>query len=419
MGRGAVPGTVRGARDTAVTPVPSPRIMHKYDDTSERYSYVSTLVRTLKQRDGRLSKGRVTVLTPRQSGFCWGVDRALAIIDDAVRENPGRTIWLLNQIIHNPRVNRDLLARGVRFLRGPHATGPGTFDEISRDDLVVIPAFSAEVEDLEEIASRGLEAVDTTCPWVIKPHKRTLRYVEDGFTTVIHGTVGHDETRATCSLIEHEGGHFVVVHDLEETDRLCAHLRGEREPAMFLEEFGRAVSRAFDPTKHLERVGLVNQTTMLASESRTVAERIRTAVLARRGEDALATHFRDFDTICRATQDNQDAFLAVMGPPQPDVLVVVGGFDSSNTKNLARIGDDHRIPAFHIEDPDDIKPATIRHRDRRSGEIHTTNDWLKTGDVTVAMTAGASTPDTQFGHAIRKVFEAAGETIDETALAQV
>ena len=298
------------------------RVMAKYDDTSERYSYVSPLVNAIKNRGGELEVGRLRIRVPRQSGFCWGVDRALAIIDDAIQENPGRTVWLLNEIIHNPRVNRDLENRGVRFVHGPHAANSQGdpkhrgFDAVESEDLIVIPAFSADVEDMQEIEKRGLEYVDTTCPWVIKPHKRTLRYVEDGFTTVIHGTVGHDETRATCSLIAHHGGAYVVVHDLAETDRLCATLRGDVSLETFEREFARALSPGFEARRDLLRLGLINQTTMLASESREVASRIRATLQERHGDSALRDHFRDFDTICRATQDNQDSFLELAADPK-------------------------------------------------------------------------------------------------------
>lgn len=383
--------------------------MGKYENTAERYAYSSDLIRAIKAAGGCLTRGRVTLHVPEQSGFCWGVDRALAMIDDALRAHPGRRIWLLNQIIHNPIVNRDLKARGVHFLRGPFADGDGSFDQLGAKDIAVVPAFSAEVEDLEELRQRGVEVVDTTCPWVIKPHRRTEKYVKDGFTTVIHGTAGHDETRASCSLIRHLGGHYVVVHDLAETDLLTAHLRRERDPEHFADDFDGKCSPGFDPRQHLDKVGMINQTTMLATESREVADRVGAAMRVRHG-DQVENSFRDFDTICRATQDNQDSFLAVLARTRLDLLVVIGGFDSSNTKNLARIGDDAGIPAYHIERPEDIEVDSIRHRLRASGEIVRRSQWLPAGAVQIGMTAGASTPDTLFGAALQRVLEAAGES---------
>ncbi|MGH7150388.1 MAG: 4-hydroxy-3-methylbut-2-enyl diphosphate reductase, partial [Planctomycetota bacterium] len=277
-----------------------------YAATDTRYAYTSAFVDRLRANGFRLTAGRVTVVLPGKFGFCWGVDRALAMVNDAISNNPGRRIWLIDQEIHNPRVNADLLLRGIRFLKGPLADAAG-FEGVRREDLVLIPAFSAEVEDRRRIAEAGSEVVDTTCPWVMKPHKRTEKYAREGFTTVIHGMARHEETRATCSLIAHAGGHYVVVQDLEDTDALAAYLRESGDPGPFRAAFRDRLSPGFDPERHLERVGMVNQTTMLASESREVAARVRSGMAQRHGEAALAERFRDFDTICRATQENQDA----------------------------------------------------------------------------------------------------------------
>jgi 4-hydroxy-3-methylbut-2-enyl diphosphate reductase len=378
-----------------------------YGSPDGRYSYTSAVVDRIRAAGHRWTAGRLTIVLPQKFGFCWGVDRALAMVNDAIAANPGRRIWLIDQVIHNPRVNADLLRRGVRFLKGPLAE-PASFEALRPEDLVVIPAFSAEVEDRRRIAAAGCEEVDTTCPWVIKPHKRTLRYVAEGFTTVIHGMIRHEETRATCSLVASEGGHFVVVGDLEETDRLCGFLRREPDRRVFLAAFAGKVSPGFDPARHLERVGLVNQTTMLASESREVARRVREALASRFGEAALAERFRDFDTICRATQENQDELDVVAAREAPALLLVVGGYDSSNTKNLARIGDGRGIPAFHVESPASIRADSLRHRERSTGKEVETRGWLPDGDVTVALAAGASTPDTLLAEVILRLFEIAG-----------
>lgn len=378
-----------------------------YGSPDGRYSYTSSVVDRIRENGHHWKAGRLTVVLPQKFGFCWGVDRALAMVNDAIAANPGRRLWLIDQVIHNPRVNADLLGRGVRFLKGPLAD-PGAFEALRPEDLVLIPAFSAEVEDRRRIAAAGCDAVDTTCPWVIKPHKRTQRYVAEGFTTVIHGMLRHEETRATCSLIASEGGHYVVVGDLAETDLLCGFLRREPDPGAFLGAFEEKVSRGFDPARHLERVGLVNQTTMLASESREVARRVRVAMTARFGEAALAERFRDFDTICRATQENQDELDVVAAREAPALLLVVGGYDSSNTKNLARIGDARDIPAYHVESLASIQADFLRHRDRRSGVEIETRDWLPPAEATVALAAGASTPDTLLAEVILRLYEVAG-----------
>jgi 4-hydroxy-3-methylbut-2-en-1-yl diphosphate reductase len=371
-----------------------------------RHTYRDEMVEGLRQT-GHLQVGRLTMLMPRSFGFCWGVDRALAMVESARRQFPGRKMWLLSSLIHNPRVNADMREMGIGFLKGPNAI-EGAYQCLSEDDVVIIPAFSAEVEDVEYLKERGVSIVDTTCPWVIKPHKRTLRYLKEGFTTVIHGTVGHDETRATCSLVNHEGGRFLVVHDLEEANSLAEFLRGElNADELRAKLHSKAASADFDFDRDLRKIGIINQTTMLASESRAIGDLLKTALIDRDSEPGIAETFRDFDTICRATQDNQDAANTVV-QEQPDLFLVVGGYDSSNTRNLARVGDHYDVPSFHIESPDCIGPF-LSYRERQSGEILRQENWLPAdGPVRVAFTAGASTPDTILGQVIQRLVDFAG-----------
>jgi len=394
------------------------RIQDQYGSPDERYSYKSTLVDALRAGSRELSSGRITVRLAEKLGFCWGVDRAVAMVWDAIRRHaspsgdaPARRLWLLNQIIHNPKVNEDFLKNGVRFVFGKFAE-PGGFDRVQRGDVVIIPAFSAEVEHLERMRAIGCEVVDTTCPWVEKPHRRVLKYIEDRFTTLIHGQPGHDETRATCSLVDSKGGKWIVLRDMSDADALCAWLRGEKSLAEFRAAFGGAWSAGFDPEKDLEQVGMVNQTTMLASESREIAERVAAAVKARDAARIGAANFRDFDTICPATQDNQDAVIELTQSTLPDVFVVVGGYDSSNTANLLRAARAKR-GTFHVQDPASIEPAQIRHRDPKSGREVTTRDWLPAGPVVVGVSAGASTPDTELAEVVRRLCAAAGAPVPD------
>jgi 4-hydroxy-3-methylbut-2-enyl diphosphate reductase len=379
----------------------------RYADPFERYSYKSPLIESLRAGNGVLQAGRVTVRTARTFGFCWGVDRAVAMVHDALAQYPGRRIWLLDQIIHNPHVNADLKRQGVRFLRGRFAEGE-TEAELSAEDVVIIPAFSATVEDMQRLQADGCTIVDTTCPWVIKPHKRTIKYVQDGFTTLIHGLVRHEETRASCSLIASRGGHYLVVADKEQAALVCDLIRG-RVPAGRLAEAlpPEAASRGFDPERHLARIGTVNQTTMLASETREIERMVRAAMAERDGEEAAAAGFRELNTICRATQENQDSVseLAAEGPLH--MMIVVGGYDSSNTRNLTRVGDG-RFPSYHVDGPDGIAACEITHRCPESGRTLRTRDWLPDGEVRIGFTAGASTPDTLLGETIRSVLEVAG-----------
>jgi 4-hydroxy-3-methylbut-2-en-1-yl diphosphate reductase len=384
----------------------------RYDNPFERYSYRSPLIELLRAGGGRLASGRITVRTARTFGFCWGVDRAVAMVHDALAQHhPQRRLWLLDQIIHNPHVNADFKTKGVRFLRGPFSD-PGTEATLSPDDVVVIPAFSATVEDMTRLRAAGCTIVDTTCPWVIKPHKRTLKYVADGFTTLIHGLVRHEETRASCSLIASRGGHYVVVAEKGQAQLVCDVITG-REPAARLGGVlpADALSRGFDPAAHLQRLGTVNQTTMLASETREIERMVRAAIAQRDGEAAAAGNFRELNTICRATQENQDAVAEIAGEDELDLLIVVGGYDSSNTRNLTRVGAG-RFPSYHVDGPASIRAGEIVHRCPETDRILTTARWLPGGDVTVGFTAGASTPDVLLGETIQSVLAVAGAPLD-------
>lgn len=376
-----------------------------------RASYRSAIIDRLRELSFQLRAGRLTLRCARSFGFCWGVDKAVSMVDEAIASNPGRRIWLLSPIIHNPIVNRDLVGRGVRFIKGEEREAGDRFAVVAPEDLVVIPAFSAEIEDIEQLAAIGCTVLDTTCPWVERPHRRTERLIAEGFTLVIHGKLGHDETRSTCSLIRSRAGHYVVVLDLVEADVLCGALRGAVPPAELLERFAGATSPEFAPERDLARVGLINQTTMLASESREIGRRIADAIRARHGARELRARFRDYDTICSATQENQDAVLELLGSPGLDLMLVVGGYASSNTHNLARIAA-ARVPTYHIEEASEITADTIHHQRLDRSERVVTRDWLPPGQVVVGLTAGASTPDNTLGEVILRLVEVAGERLD-------
>ncbi|MFT7517267.1 MAG: 4-hydroxy-3-methylbut-2-enyl diphosphate reductase [Myxococcota bacterium] len=379
------------------------QMSQEFDPNLVRQSYRSELVDELREL-GTKTFGDVTLMLPQSLGFCWGVDRALSMVQKARIEYAGRPMWLISSIIHNPRVNSDLREQGIGFLHGEYSK-EGSWDNLGENDVVIVPAFSATVEDMNHLRERKVAIVDTTCPWVIKPHKRTLKYVKEGFTTVIHGTVGHEETAATCSLILSEGGHFVVVYSIQEAECLAAYIEGGATAEELVDSLRcGSFSADFDFSQHMQHIGVINQTTMLASESRAIGQRLREALIKRDGEEALSETFKDFDTICRATQDNQDAAAAV-AEKNPDLYLVVGGYDSSNTKNLARVGHRLGVPAFHIEGPHCLGDK-LEHRDRSSGEILHSSDWLpSTRPLKVAFSAGASTPDTLLGEVIERLLE--------------
>ena len=374
----------------------------------ERQSYGSALVDHLRAHGHRITVGRLTLEVAEKFGFCWGVDKAVDIVQQAIDAYPGKRIWILNEIIHNPGVNRDFIARGARFIKGSYAE-PGGFERVSAEDVAIIPAFSAEVEDVERLQEIGCTVIDTTCPWVLKPHLRTKRNIEAGFTTVIHATLGHAETLATCSLILHEGGRYLVVRDPEEARTVCDFIEGAVDAGTLTARLGRGISPGFDPARDLDRVALINQTTMMASESREIGRMIEDAVRRRHGDAGLAEHFRDFDTICNATQENQDAMLALVERRTPDLMLVVGGFNSSNTRNLARIAAARGIPTYHIEDAGSLERGRIRHQPVGTLKLVETSGWLPAeGPVRIGFTAGASTPDTRLAAVMERTAELAG-----------
>ena len=412
------------------------RIEDKYGSPDERYSYKSALIDRMRSSKAPLVTGRLTLRIAEKLGFCWGVDRAVAMVWDAIRKNPGRRLWLLNQIIHNPKVNEDFRQNGVQFIFGKYAE-PGGFARVQRGDVVIIPAFSAEVEHLMRMEEIGCEIVDTTCPWVEKPHRRVKKYVEERFTVVIHGQPGHDETRATCSLVDSLAGKWLVLRNHEDADLLCAFLRGEVAAALLAERFAKQASKGFDPVRDLREIGMVNQTTMLATESAEIAKKVGAAVAARDavgGAGATApgkfasdavplpaatlprTAFKDFDTICPATQDNQDAVISLTAEQAPDLFLVLGGYDSSNTANLLRAAH-AKHGAYHVQEPSSISPDAIRHRDPETGREVVTYGWLPAGPLQVALSAGASTPDTELAAVIGKLAEAVGVSVPLAAAA--
>jgi 4-hydroxy-3-methylbut-2-enyl diphosphate reductase len=369
-------------------------------------AYDSQLVDRVRGDDYKYSSGRLTVHLAREFGFCYGVDRAVDYAYQARRRFPGRNVFLTGEIIHNPHVNERLRAQGIRFLSDPgekqHVLGP--------DDVVILPAFGVTVTDMLHFTSLGCTLVDTTCGSVLNVWKNVIRYAREGFTSIIHGKVKHEETRATASqALKYPGGHYVVVLDREEAAIVCEYIRNGGDRQAFLDRFAGAVSPGFDPDRHLVRVGCANQTTMLMTESLAIGEMIGAAVRDRFGEEAVAEHFRAFDTICSATQERQDAVIALLDQQDLDLMVVVGGYNSSNTCNLARICAE-RVPTFHIAEPGCLESRTlIRHRpvgapSTAKGVETRSSGWLPSApNLVIGLTAGASTPNNIVGEVIRRL----------------
>jgi 4-hydroxy-3-methylbut-2-enyl diphosphate reductase len=341
----------------------------------------------------------------REFGFCYGVDRAVDYAYQARKRFPDRPVYLTGEIIHNPHVNDQIRAQGIRFLSDPGES----FESLTPADVVILPAFGITVELLESLVDRGCTLVDTTCGSVLNVWKNVKRYSTEGFTSIIHGKYWHEETRATASQAYQAGlGHFLVVLDRAEAEVVCNYIRRGGERDQFLETFSRAISPGFDPDVHLGRIGCANQTTMLSSESLEIGEMFRGAVADRYGDACLSDRFRAFDTICSATQDRQDAILRLLDERPLDLMIVLGGYNSSNTCNLARICAD-RLPTFHIASPEALVSAEeIHHKPAQSKQEVTTMGWMPAGKLAVGLTSGASTPDNLVEAVIRRLAALAG-----------
>jgi 4-hydroxy-3-methylbut-2-enyl diphosphate reductase len=303
----------------------------------------------------------------------------------------------------------------MRFLFGRYACGKKV-EELGEGDVVLIPAFGAAVKELDRLKERGCILVDTTCGSVLNVWKNVERYAKEGVTAVVHGKYSHEETRATVSQVEkYPEGRYLVVRDLDEAGAVCEYIRKGGDPAAFLARFAKAVSPGFDPDRDLGRVGLANQTTMLCSESLEIQKRLKQAVADRWGEAELARRFVAFDTICSATQDRQDTLLELIRSVKLDFLLVVGGFNSSNTGHLAEMGVEHGIPSFHVENETGLVSASeIRCRDPRTGAVNPVRDWLPPGRRAVGVTAGASTPDNIVGRVLERLLALRGAVASAT-----
>ena len=354
-------------------------------------NYNSSLVGAIKEADYRHQAGRLEVHLAREFGFCYGVERAVDYAYQARTRFPNQTVFLTGEIIHNPHVNDKLRVLGIRFLSDPGET----VERVTSDDVVILPAFGVTIEMLQALSARGCTMVDTTCGSVLNVWKNVKRYAQDGLTSVIHGKHWHEETQATASqATQYPGGRYLVVYDKDQASDVCDYIRHGGDAAAFLGRFSDAASPGFDPDVDLGRIGLANQTTMLMSESMEIGEMFRQAMRDRYGDAALAQRYRAFDTICSATQDRQDAVIRLLAEQRLDLMVVIGGYNSSNTCNLAHICAEH-VPTYHIADPAClVSPTVIRHKPvGQPGEIETSG-WLPaSGRLRLGLTSGASTPD--------------------------
>lgn len=374
-------------------------VQHQLDQ-----SYHSPLIEKVRAAGFALRTGRIEIHLAKEFGFCYGVERAVEYAYETRVRFPDRHIFLTNEIIHNPRVNAELQGMGVKILTG-HASGA----EITEKDVVIMPAFGVPVEALREFQKKRCVIVDTTCGSVMSVWRRVESYSQDGFTSVIHGKYDHEETRATCS----RAAKYLVLKGKEQAAEVCRYIAtGQKAPGgdrgAFLEKFKDACSEGFDPDEDLGKIGFANQTTMLSRESIEISEMLREALRSRYGAAELADRFRHYDTICSATQDRQDA-IRELGEKKMDVILVIGGYKSSNTGHLAEIAAAF-CPAYHVEDASSIlSRERIRHKKIGAQEALETSGWLPEGEIKVGITAGASTPNRLVEEVIQRLIDLSGE----------
>ncbi len=373
--------------------------------------YRSELVERIRASGHILSAGDLTIKLAKEFGFCYGVERAIDLAYAARRAYPDRRVFLLGEIIHNPEVNDQIRRLGIVTIAGK--PGDEEINQLRPEDIVIIPAFGTEVSTRRKLEEKGCLFVDTTCGDVMSVWKRVRQYSKDSVTSIIHGKAWHEETKATSSQARASGnGHYLVVFTLAETDYVCDYILNGGDKAEFLKKFKGAYSEGFDPDVHLQAIGVANQTTMLRGETEEVQRRLKAAMSRKYGQTELPRHFRFFDTICGATQDRQDALEKLLREPL-DLLLVIGGYNSSNTSHLAEMGE-AKLSTFFIKNAAKMVSDTlIVHYDQHKHEEIETRNWLPPGKITVGITAGASCPNNLIEDAIRRLFELRGISVQE------
>jgi 4-hydroxy-3-methylbut-2-enyl diphosphate reductase len=367
--------------------------------------YKSPLIQRLRLHNNTLTQGEVTIRLAAAFGFCWGVERAIAMAYETRRQFPDSRIWITNEIIHNPSVNENLRQMGIEFIPVT-ADGRKDFSGVDRGSVVILPAFGASVQEMQLLYERECVIVDTTCPWVSKVWNRVGKHRKGGYTSIIHGKYKHEETIATSSHAER----YLVVLNLAEAQYVANYILHGGDRQEFLAKFRHACSPGFDPDRDLERIGIANQTTMLKGETEAIGKLFEHTMLQKYGPVNLHEHFLSFNTICDATQERQDAMLDLVKQPL-DVMVVIGGFNSSNTTHLQKIAVEHGIPSYHIDSAERIGPGNRVQHKPLSQDVHhldIAEPWLPPGPITVGVTSGASTPDKVVADVIEKIFALKG-----------
>ncbi len=360
-------------------------------------AYQSSLIQEIRDNNYIIKRGNVTVKMAQSFGFCWGVERAVAMAYETRQHFPTETIWITNEIIHNPSVNQHLQNMNVEFI--PVENGNKDFSVVNSGDVVILPAFGASVQEMQTLSEKGCKIVDTTCPWVSKVWNTVEKHKKRDYTSIIHGKYSHEETVATSSFADK----YLIVLNYREAEYVSNYILNGGNREEFLAKFNRAHSEDFDPDQDLQLIGIANQTTMLKSETEQIGKLLEHTMMKKYGPDQLNQHFQSFNTICDATQERQDAMINILDEPL-DLMVVIGGFNSSNTTHLQEMSVEKGIPSYHIDCSERIlNDNRIEHKPLgKSLEIQ--ENWLPDGEIVVGITSGASTPDKVVEEVIEKIF---------------
>lgn len=400
--------------------VRTPEVMARVQEQVETH-YRSTIVERVRQAGGVITIGNTTIRLARQFGFCYGVERAIDLAYAARKVFADQRLFLLGEIIHNPEVNRQLSDMEILMLHNPPTEEE--FADLRPDDIVIIPAFGATTALMQRINERGCRTVDTTCGDVMSVWRRVREYSRRGLTSIIHGKAAHEETRATASRAQGDDGmgNYLVILTLADADAVCDYIRHGGDKQTFLDRFAGAWSPGFDPDLHLRRIGVANQTTMLKSETEELQGRLRQAITDRDGDAQALENFSVFDTICGATQERQDALYEMLKQPM-DLLLVVGGYNSSNTTHLVEIAEEY-LPTFFIKDSSCLKSLEeivhfdLHSRSEQSATANYSEILLGQGPVTIGITAGASCPNNLIEETILRLFTLRGIPADQVLAA--
>jgi 4-hydroxy-3-methylbut-2-en-1-yl diphosphate reductase len=363
--------------------------------------YNSSLIQEIRANDYQLQRGDVTIRLAESFGFCWGVERAVAMAYETRVHFPTEKIWITNEIIHNPSVNQRLKEMNVAFIEV--VDGQKDFSGVGQGDVVILPAFGASVQEMQLLNDRGCTIVDTTCPWVSKVWNTVEKHKKMTFTSIIHGKYSHEETIATSSF----AGVYLIVLNMAQAEYVANYILNGGDKAEFMVKFKNAHSAGFDPDRDLQGVGIANQTTMLKGETEAIGKLFERTMMQKYGPDKLNEHFWSFNTICDATQERQDAMFKLVDE-KLDLMLVVGGYNSSNTTHLQEISVERNIPSYHIDSVERILDGNRIEHKPLGKDLEIQESWLPAGPIVVGVTSGASTPDKVVEDAIERIFAAKG-----------